>query len=101
MFSDDQRNQVSPQPGTSSLYGLQGTSSNGYMGQGLRRIDGVSDINSTSFYSNSTSLHPSSVGLNNSRYIGGNRKRGDLPTPGVGKVMPIAKSIDGQNGWAT
>lgn len=56
----------------------------GYIG----RLDPSSDANSTSFYSNNTSVAPSK-NLNNSRYMMVNRRETKVQgSPVVGKVMP-------------
>ena len=57
------------------------------MGQ-IGRLDPSSDANSTSFYSNNTSVAPSK-NLNNSRYMMVNRRETKVQgSPVVGKVMP-------------
>ena len=53
----------------------------------IGRLDPSSDANSTSFYSNNTSVV--SKNLNNSRYMMANRRENKLQGgPVVGKVMP-------------
>ena len=75
-------------------------SSGGYMGQGLGGMVGFlepagSEANSTSFYSNNTSVNIPQNSLNNSRYLL-NRRENKMGQPMIGKVMPtVTKSIDG------
>lgn len=71
------------------------------MGQGLGMVGFLeptgSEVNSTSFYSNNTSVNMQQNSLNNSRYLL-NRRENKLAgqTPMIGKVMPtVTKSIDG------
>lgn len=75
-------------------------SSGGYMGQGLGMVGFLeptgSEANSTSFYSNNTSVNIQQNSLNNSRYLLNNRRENKIGQPLIGKVMPtVTKSIDG------
>jgi hypothetical protein len=69
------------------------------MGQGLGMVGFLeptgSEANSTSFYSNNTSVNIPQNSLNNSRYLL-NRRENKIGQPLIGKVMPtVNKSIDG------
>lgn len=71
------------------------------MGQGLGMVGFLeptgSEENSTSFYSNNTSVNMQQNSLNNSRYLL-NRRENKLVGhhPMIGKVIPtVTKSIDG------
>jgi hypothetical protein len=69
------------------------------MGQGLGRVGYLeptgSEANSTSFYSNNTSVNMQQTNLNNSRYLL-NRRENKIGQPLIGKVIPtVTKSIDG------
>lgn len=84
-------------PGQISGVGVP--SSSGYMGQGLGMvgfIEPTSDANSTSFYSNNTSVNMQHNSLNNSRYLLNRRENKLVGQPLIGKVLPtVTKSIDG------
>jgi hypothetical protein len=70
------------------------------MGQGLGMVGFLeptgSEANSTSFYSNNTSVNMQQNSLNNSRYLLNRRENKLAVQPMIGKVIPtVTKSIDG------
>ena len=82
------------------ISGIGVPSSGGYMGQGLGMVGFLeptgSEANSTSFYSNNTSVNMQQNSLNNSRYLMNRRENKLAGQPMIGKVMPtVTKSIDG------